>query len=121
MAGVVHIPWYATGFRGDKLAAALEEVTPLAVRYGATSWGVHRSRDDRYSMLQMVAFEDKLDWERFWHGPEMTRMRATCSSWYQVPITYVWHDVLVEGKGPNGNGNGNGHDRQPVGSDVSTV
>ena len=23
MAGVVHIPWYATGFRGDKLEAAL--------------------------------------------------------------------------------------------------
>lgn len=102
MAGVVHIPWYATGFRGDKLAAALEEVTPLAVRYGATSWGVHRSRDDRYSMLQMVAFEDKLDWERYWNGPEMTRMRTTSSGWYQVPLVYVWHDVVVSGTGPSG-------------------
>jgi hypothetical protein len=111
MAGVVHIAWYATGFRGDKLAAALGEVTPLSVRYGATSYTVHRSQDDRYKLLQTVAFENKLDWERFWHGPEMTRFRVTTSSWYQVPVTYVWHDVVVEGTGPkNGAGNGDAAD-----------
>ena len=26
--GVVHIPWYATGMRGDKLQSALEEIAP---------------------------------------------------------------------------------------------
>ena len=31
MAGVVHIPWYATVFRGDKFEAALEEIAPLAL------------------------------------------------------------------------------------------
>lgn len=120
MAGIVHIDWYATGFRGDKLEAALAEVTPLAVRYGATSWALHRSRDDRYSFHQQIAFEDKLDWERFWNGPEMIRMRATSSGWYQVPLAYVWHDIVVEGHGPNGNGNGVGGEL-PVGSDVSTM
>ena len=40
MAGVVHIPWYATGFRGDKLEAALAEIAPIALRYGATQ--LHR-------------------------------------------------------------------------------
>ena len=32
MAGVVHIPWYATVFRGDKLEAALAEIAPLALK-----------------------------------------------------------------------------------------
>ncbi|MCW3030549.1 MAG: hypothetical protein JWM66_682, partial [Solirubrobacterales bacterium] len=26
MAGVVHVPWYATGFRGDQLEAALADI-----------------------------------------------------------------------------------------------
>ncbi len=105
MAGVVHIPYYATGFRGDKLAAALAEVTPISVRYGATSYGVHRSQDDRYRFLQTVAFENKLDWERFWFGPEMTKFRATSSGWYQVPLVYVWHEVVTEGVGPGTSAN----------------
>jgi hypothetical protein len=42
MAGVVHIPWYATVFRGDKLAAALNEIAAHNLRYGATRNAVHR-------------------------------------------------------------------------------
>jgi hypothetical protein len=102
MAGVVHISWYATALRGDKLAAALAEVTPLAVRYGATAYGVHRSQDDRYKLLQTVAFDSHDAWEAFWYGPDMTRFRTVTSGWYQVPVTYTWHDVVIEGTGPNG-------------------
>jgi hypothetical protein len=104
MAGNVHITWYATALRADKLAAALAEVTPLAVRYGATGWTVQRSQDDRYKLLQTVAFDSHEAWEKYWYGPEMTKMRAVTSSWYQVPLTYTWHEVVVEGTGPNGNG-----------------
>jgi hypothetical protein len=102
MAGVVHIGWYATAFKADKLAAELGEVTPLSLRYGATSYTVHRSEDDRYKFLQTAAFESHDDWEGFWHGPEMTRFRTITSGWYQVPVTYTWHEVVVEGSGPNG-------------------
>ena len=47
-----YIPWYATGFRADKLAEALAEIAPVALRYGATDYAVYRSRDDRYKFLQ---------------------------------------------------------------------
>ncbi|MCW3014543.1 MAG: hypothetical protein JWO02_1635 [Solirubrobacterales bacterium] len=97
MAGSVHIPWYATGFRGDKLEAAVTEVAPLALRYGATSYSVYRSRDDRYKLLQIAEFEAKADWERYWNGPEMVRFRTICSGWYQVPIVYAWQDLVVRG------------------------
>ena len=97
MAGIVHVPWYATVFRGDKFEAALAEIAPVALRYGATSYAVHRNRDDAYKFLQMSAFESKSDWERYWYGPEFTRFRAQYQSLYQVPLLYTWSDVVVEG------------------------
>ncbi len=95
MAGVVHIPWYATGFRGDSLAEAIAEGTAASIRYGATQYSVQRSRDDRYKILQMVWFESKSDWEAYWEGPEMIGLRTSCSGWFQIPVLYVWHDEVT--------------------------
>ena len=97
MAGTVIIPWYATGFRGADLETALNEVAATALRYGASSYAVYRARDDRYKFQQLAAFEEKLDWERYWAGPEMTDFRVTHSSWYQVPVLYGWWDLTAGG------------------------
>ena len=104
MAGTVHIPWYATVFRSDKLAAALAEIAQLALRYGATDYVVHRSRDDAYKFLQITTFENKLDWERYWYGPEFNAWRADCATYYQVPVLYVWNDAVVSGSVSRENG-----------------
>jgi hypothetical protein len=114
MAGSVMIPWYATGFRSDTLEEALNEIAAVALRYGATSYTVYRSRDDKYRFQQFVAFEDKMDWERYWEGDEMIHFRVTHSSWYQVPVLYGWWDKTAEGglaaelpsNGTNGHTNG---------------
>jgi hypothetical protein len=97
MAGVVHVPWYANGFRADKLADALAGIAPVALRYGARSYTVYRSRDDLYKFLQTAEFETKAQWERYWYGPEFTDFRVLTSSWYQVPVLYVWNDVVCSG------------------------
>ncbi len=97
MAGVVHIPWYATFFRGDRFEVALMEIAPVALRYRATDYQVHRSRDDRYRFLQMASFEDKGDFELYWYGEEFRAWRADHASWFQVPIVYVWHDLVIAG------------------------
>jgi hypothetical protein len=94
---MVHIPWYATFFRGDRFEADLREIAPVARRYGATDFAVYRSRDDRYKFLQTASFETKLEWERYWNGPEFIDWREDHSSWFQVPVLYVWHDVVTEG------------------------
>ena len=96
-AGVVHIPWYATVFRGDKFAAALAEIAPIALRYGATDYTVYRSRDDGYKFLQLASFDSKVDFERYWYGEEFSYFRTDTASMYQVPVLYVWNDVLVTG------------------------
>jgi hypothetical protein len=99
MAGAVHISWYATGFRGDQLQQELERISPLSVRYGATHYTVYRGLDDRYKLLQILEFDDHLDWDRFWNGPEMVDFRTYCQGWYQVPVTYAWNDIVCAGGG----------------------
>jgi hypothetical protein len=96
-AGVVHVPWYATFFRGDKFEIALMEIAPVALRYGATDYAVYRSRDDRYKFLQLSTFETKVGWERYWYGEEFVTWRRDYASWYQVPILYVWNDLVIAG------------------------
>jgi hypothetical protein len=97
MAGIVHIPWYATGFRGDQLEAALADIAQVAMRYGAKSYSVFRYNDDRYKFLQTAEFESHDEWEAYWNGPEFTDFRVLCSGWYQVPVLYGWTDLVASG------------------------
>jgi hypothetical protein len=97
MAGVVHIPWYATGFRGDKLQEALSDIAPVALRYGARSYSVYRYNDDRYKFLQTAEFEHKAEFEAYWFGPEFVDFRIIASSWYQVPVVYGWTELVASG------------------------
>jgi hypothetical protein len=96
-AGVVIVPWYATGLRAAGFADALNEIAPVALRYGASSYAVYRARDDLYKFQQLAAFEDHIDWQRYWEGEEMIYFRGRYSSWYQVPIIYGWWDLTAQG------------------------
>ena len=118
MAGTVIVPWYATGFRADQFERDLGEVAATALRYGASSYEVYRSRDDRYRFQQLSAFEEYLDWERFWDGPEMVYFRARHSSWYQIPVLYGWWDRTAGGAvARNGAHSGNGHGNGGIAAD----
>jgi hypothetical protein len=121
VAGTVIVPWYATGFRADAFERELEPVAAAALRYGASSYAIYRSRDDRYKFQQFATFEHHLQWDRYWAGPEMTHFRTIHSSWYQVPVLYGWWDKTVGGEiladgddGPAGNGLTNGARRGSV-------
>jgi hypothetical protein len=120
MAGTVIIPWYATGLRADAFERELEPIAAAALRYGATSYAIYRARDDRYKFQQLAEFDDHLQWEAYWAGPEMTRFRVTHSGWYQVPVVYGWWDRTVGGEitaipGANGHGNGRAGNGAPSG------
>lgn len=115
MAGTVIVPWYATGFRADGFEEALNEVASIALRYGASSYAVYRSKDDRYRFQQLAHFDEHVAWERFWHGSEMTDFRVRHSGWYQIPVLYGWWECTAAGSidadsvpavAPNGHSNG---------------
>jgi hypothetical protein len=95
--GVVYIPWYATVLRQELFAEAVAAIAPLALRYGATQYQVHVSRDDRYKITQMSWFATKRDWYRYWDGPEMVEFRRRHSGHFQIPIVYFWSDELASG------------------------
>jgi hypothetical protein len=95
--GVVFISWYSTVFRSDRFEAAVSEIAPVALRYGATEYRVYRGRDDIYKFIQMATFEHKYDWERYWYSEEFIAWRADYSSWYQVPIVPNWNDLVMSG------------------------
>src|SRR4051794_22880697 len=99
-AGVAQIPWYATLFRGNKFAAALEEIAPIATRYGATEYRVYRNRDDMYKFTHLISFDQKVDFEAYWYGPEFNQWGAAYSSWSQVRVLYPWNDLIIGG-GPH--------------------
>ena len=94
----VHIPWYATGFRKEDLAAALGQISEISLRYGARRYAVYESQDDLYRFLQVLVFDSKVDWERFWYGPDFQDFRASCQGWYQVPVLYAYQDIVAEGE-----------------------
>jgi quinol monooxygenase YgiN len=96
--GVVHLPFYATGFRGDDLEAALSKLAPISLRYGAIRYDVFRSRDDRYKFVLQVEFAEKSQWDAYYYGEEFTDMRAACSSWFAVPLLYWWNDNVCRGE-----------------------
>jgi len=102
MAGVAHIQWYGTLFRGDMLADGIAEMAaPVAMHYGATRYSVQRSQDDAYRILQMIWFDSKDDWYRYWEGPELIEFRARYAGKYMIPIVYVWHDELASDEAPS--------------------
>ena len=98
MAGVAYIPYYATVFRQETFADKVADIAPLALRYNATRYAVHRSRDDRYRITLQAWFESKDDFYRWYDGPEMVEFRRRNMGHYQVPVVYVWHDELAAGE-----------------------
>ena len=97
VAGVVHIPWYATGFRGDRLEAALAR---------DRARGAALRRDDYASTAPGRPLQVPAD--RRTSRPSATgsatgtaRSSPTSASdhsgWYQVPVLYVWNDLVTSG------------------------
>jgi hypothetical protein len=98
MSGVVWIPWYATVLRQDTFAAKVAEIAPLALRYGASRYSVHRSLDDQYKITQMMWFESKKDFYRYWDGPELIAFRRRNTGHFQIPVLYAWQDEIAAGE-----------------------
>lgn len=97
MAYSFHIAFYATGLRGDDMTAALEQLAPIAGRYGASNWAVYRSQDDRYRLLLTADFADKGDFQKFWYGDEAQEFRVAMSGAYQNPVVYVPNEIVTSG------------------------
>jgi hypothetical protein len=84
-------------FQSGSFAAEVAAIAPVALRYGATEYQVHVSRDDHYRITQMSWFASKRDWYRYWDGPEMIEFRRRHSRHFQIPVVYFWVDEIASG------------------------
>lgn len=100
----VLIPFYANGLRGDQLGELLQSTARHAVRFGAVRTSCYRSQEDAYSFQLVLHFEDKADWLRYWHSDEFVATRTRGGSWFQKPLAYEMHEILVDEVAPGRHG-----------------
>ena len=95
---VVTILWHAVPFRGDKFEDAWRPAAAAALDYGATYWAFMRSKDDPLDFIQLAAFRDKTEFERYWYSEEISEARAEAHGMYEVPLLPVWFQVKGAGE-----------------------
>ena len=95
---LVHIPWAANPFRGDKFAEGWAAAAELALDFGAVSWGFYRSLDGRLDFIQEAVFPSKAHWERYWYSERIAECRIELAGTYQVPILPTYWVVIGAGE-----------------------
>ena len=95
---VVLIAWHANPFRGDKFEDAWRPAAAAAIDYGATYWALLRSKDDPLDFIQVAAFREKVDFERYWYSEEISEARAEAMGLFQVPVLPIWLRAVDAGE-----------------------
>ena len=95
---VVVILWHANPFRGDKFEDAWRPAAAAALDYGATYWAFMRSQDDPLDFMQIAAFSDKTEFERYWLSEEIAEARAEAMGLFQVPVLPMWLRAVDAGE-----------------------
>ena len=95
---LVHIPWAANPFRGDKFAEGWAAAAELVLDYGAVSWGFYRSLDGRLDFIQEAVFPSKAQWERYWYSEELAEMRVQLLGYFNVPVLPELYEIVGEGR-----------------------
>ena len=95
---VVVILWHANPFRGDKFEDAWRPAAAAALDYGATYWAFMRSKDDPLDFMQIAAFRDKTEFERYWFSEEIAEARAEAMGLFQVPVLPMWLRAVDAGE-----------------------
>ena len=95
---VVVILWHANPFRGDKFEDAWRPAAAAALDYGASYWAFMRSKDDPLDFMQIAAFKDKTEFDRYWYSEEIAEARAEAMGLFQVPVLPMWRRAVDAGE-----------------------
>ena len=95
---VVFILWHANPFRGDKFEDAWRPAAAAALDYGASYWAFMRSKDDPLDFMQIAAFRNKTEFERYWYSEEIAEARAEAMGLFQVPVLPMWLRAVDAGE-----------------------
>lgn len=95
---LVHIPWHANPFRGDKFAEGWAPAAEMALDFGAIAWGFYRAVEGRLDFIQEAIFPTKAHFERYWYSESLAAKRIELQGYYNVPVLPEFYEVVGEGR-----------------------
>jgi hypothetical protein len=95
---LVHIPWAANPFRGDKFAESWAPAAEMVLDFGAVSWGFYRSLDGRLDFIQEALFPSKAHFERYWYSEELAEIRRGLQGYFNVPVLPEFYEIIGDGR-----------------------
>jgi hypothetical protein len=94
---LVHIPWHANPFRGEKFAEGWAPAAEAALDFGAVSWRFYRNIDGRLDFIQDAIFPSKAHFERYWYSETIAEKRIELQGYFNVPVLPEFYEIVGEG------------------------
>ena len=95
---LVHIPWHANPFRGDRFAEDWAPAAEAVLDFGAVAWGFYRTLDGRLDFIQQAVFPTKADFERYWYSEPIAAKRTELQGYFNVPILPQFFEIVGDGQ-----------------------
>jgi hypothetical protein len=97
---MVELVWNCTPGRAERFEEMWRPMVEAALDYGAKWYAFFRAQNDQWIFKQLMVFEQKLDFERYWYSEELAEARARAAGLYELPILPEWHYPVVQGGWP---------------------
>lgn len=96
VASVNYIDWRIHPHRADRWLAIWEPALDRALAFGATACFLSRSIDDPLLFRQVSVWDDREDFDRYWHSDEVVDLREAAFNYYNKPLAPQWHSLTAE-------------------------
>ncbi len=93
-AEVCDLDWHIVPFRADRWYELWHPAAARMPAFGATSWSLTRSIDDRLAFRQSAVWSSRSDFERYWYSDEIESAREEIIDLYDKPLLPSWHTLL---------------------------
>lgn len=93
-AEVCDLDWHIVPFRADRWYELWHPAAARMPAFGATSWSLTRSIDDRLAFRQSAVWSSRSDFERYWYSDEIEAAREEIIDLYDKPLLPSWHTLL---------------------------
>jgi hypothetical protein len=94
---MVEIVWQCTPGRADRFEEMWRPVVEASLAYGAKWYAFVRAQNDQWIFKQLMVFEGKVDFERYWYSEEVAAARTRASGLFEIPVLPEWHYPVTQG------------------------
>ncbi len=89
------IDLHANAFLGDEFEQLWAPAASKVMNYGAREYSFIRGQDDPLHFIHHSYWEDRLDFDKYWHSEEMIKLRERAIGTHLVPILPQWSTLVA--------------------------